>query len=311
MYLPVLKIKYCASSLCISITVPALIIYTTFHNLAHSALQMDPSGIVYLRPLTKKAITVLDLKANAVYVANIPPPPELYDVPLDSTLEQISTAHLGVQTGHQPARNMPIESIPRPYAVHPRVLRLGFDTSVTHPKSGYDFGSLSGCHVQFPCQKRVTNPECYFSVQYNFRSGALLIVAMSEMAVGTLQLKTGSSLVMMADTVIDCGRREYQFTVEFPDLTQCADAHEYYYKVYALKFKISNAPYLATSRKQVDIGYQHQSKGIVGRGAYGEVHKAVNVSTGDLWAIKMISDSKETLDEVKTLSKLSHVRTFC
>ena len=134
------------------------------------------------------------------------------------------------------------------------------------------------------------------------------------MAVGTTTIEKNQTLLVMADTVIDCGNKAFQFLVEFPDLSQCAPAHERNYQEYVKKFDLRDALYMATSREQdAPIGYSHRSKALLGQGSYGEVHKAVHVFTGGLCAIKMLpnEEGRDTLREVKILSELSHVRLLC
>ena len=98
--------------------------------------------------------------------------------------------------------------------------------------------------------------------------------------------------------------------VEFPDLGQCAEAHERRYRMYVSDLNIQDALYMATSRDQgVPIGHKHRGKALLGKGTFGEVHKAAHVNTGELCAIKMLPDREEqdTLREVNILSQLSHV----
>ena len=164
--------------------------------------------------------------------------------------------------------------------------------------------------LELPYHDNRSGQGCYFCIQYNFNSGALLIVAMSTIRVGSTRLKESDSLLVMADTIIDCGGRAFQFMVEVPDLSQCADAHRSNYEEYVAKFKLQNVLYMATSREQdPPIGRLHRSKAVLGHGAYGEVHKAVQIRTGELCAIKMLPDKDEEdiLREVKVLSGLSHV----
>ena len=204
------------------------------------------------------------------------------------------------------------ESTPGPYSIYPRVLRLGFDTHKKLTAYGYSFGSLPDCDVQMPYYGK-SSQGCYFRIHYNFNSGALLITAMGKMAVGSTMLKKDHSLLVMADTVIDCGGKAYQFMVEFPDLGQCAEAHERHYREYVSKLDLQDALYMATSRDHgMPIGCKHRSKAALGEGGFGEVHKAMHVNTGELCAIKMLPDDEEQdiLREIRFLIKLSHVSQF-
>ncbi|MCJ1474594.1 NUAK SNF1-like kinase 1 [Lambiella insularis] len=150
---------------------------------------------------------------------------------------------------------------------------------------------------------------CYFRIQYNFESGTLLLVAISTMSFGTAVLKISQSLLIMADTVIDCGGRAFRFLIEFPDLCQCAAAHEHNYREYTEKLGLPNALYMATSRVQdPPIGHLYRSKALLGQGAFGEVHKAVHIHTGELSAIKILHDEEyqDTQHEARILSELIH-----
>ena len=269
----------------------------------------DSQDIVYLRPQTEEAIAILDIQSNEHFVRSRPPPPELCDTPL----EGIPASHFSLHTTHEPNSNLSRESTPGPYSIHPRVLRLAFDTETIHTARGYYFGALSDCQIQMPYRDNRSGNGCYFCIHYNFNSGALLIVAMSKIRVGSTTLEKDESLLLMADTVIDCGGRAFQFMVEFPDLSQCAATHERNYEDYVAKFNLQNVLYMATSRERdPPIGYLHRSKAVLGHGTYGEVHKAVHIHTGELCAIKMLPDKDEqdTLREVKVLSGLSHVNYF-
>jgi hypothetical protein len=270
----------------------------------------DSTGIVYLRPQTEEAIALLDIFANKPFVQSRTPPPELCDTRLEGIPEWNPASHLSPHTTHEPNTNLSRESTPGPYSIHPRVLRLGFNTETVHTARGYYFGSLPDCQVQMPYHNKRLSQGYYFCIHYNFNSGALLIVAMSGMKVGSTVLDKNESLLLMADTIIDCGDRAFQFTVEFPDLSQCAAGHEHNYREYVARFNLQNVLYMATSREQdPPIGHLHRSKAVLGHGTFGEVHKAVHTHSGELCAIKMVPDKQEqnTLREVEVLSGLSHV----
>ena len=238
---------------------------------------MDPTAIVCLRPLTDLAIELLDMPANWPFEFTASPP----------------EFHIT----HQPKS--------------PRVLRLGFNTETTHEPRGYYFGSSSNCQVKIPPYYDIDSEGCYFRIQYNFNSGALLIVAVSEIKVGLTNLEENGTLLLMAGSVIKCGANAFQFVVEFPDLEECADAHEHNYQKYVKDFNLQNAPYLATSHKEeLSLGPRYKSKAILGAGAYGMVHKAVDIKTGELYAIKVLwvlndKDLQTAFDELEVLVDLS------
>ena len=274
------------------------------------AQTMDSDGILYLRPRTEQAIALLDVKKNKDFVDDRPPPPELCDTRLEGIPERIPASHLSPHTTHEPNSNISRESTPGPYSIYPRVLRLGFFTKTVHTARGYYFGSLPDCQVEMPYHDNRSSKGCYFCIHYNFNSGALLIVAMSTIFVGSTRLTKDNSLLVMADTIVDCGGGAFQFMVEFPDLSQCAAPHERNYEEYVAKFNLQNALYMATSREQdPPIGHLHRIKAVLGHGACGEVHKAVHIHTGELCAMKMLPDNDEqdALHEIKVLSELSHV----
>ncbi len=137
---------------------------------------------------------------------------------------------------------------------------------------------------------------------------------MDRTRIGSTLLKGNESLVLMADTRIDCGNDAFQFVVEFPDLGQSANQHELNHRTYVGKIGFSYAPYMATTRDgDPPIGYAHRSKALLGKGTFGEVHKAVNTKNGQLCAIKLLThggpniSTGDQLHEAKPLSRLSHV----
>lgn len=137
---------------------------------------------------------------------------------------------------------------------------------------------------------------------------------MEQLRIGTATLRTNESLLLMANTVIECGQRRFQFAIEFPDLTQRADEHKRNYRDYVKQLGIPDAPYLASFRLEDPyIGNLHKSAAILGKGAFGEVHKAVNIRDGNCVAIKVLtpgeelSSTQDQMNEVNALGGLSHV----
>ena len=125
------------------------------------------------------------------------------------------------------------------------------------------------------------------------------------MIIGFTKLATGYSLLVITDTVIDCGNRAYQFMVKFPDISQCAEAHERSYQKYVSKLNLQNTLYMVISRDQgLSIKHKHRSKTLLNKEAFKKVHKAVHINTDELCAIKMLSDREEqdTLRKVNILS---------
>ncbi|KAI4288218.1 MAG: hypothetical protein L6R35_002517 [Caloplaca aegaea] len=270
--------------------------------------------ILYLRPKSDEAIEALDLEANKHYRQEVAPPPEPTDIPLDGFSETPSASHLSPRDiGHNSVSR---ETTPGLYPICPTVFRLGFD-SIKKPKTpsarGFTFGSGPDSNVKLPYSSKNssdTNSD-YFRIHYNFSSGALLITALDTIMVGSARLKEKHALLLMAGMSIDCGG-VFEFTVEFPDLSNCAEDHERNYQVYAAKLGFPDARYTATSREEDPlIGAEHRSKAILGKGTFGEVHMAMNTKNGNIFAIKILSEGGEQeMKEVNIMSKLCHVSSF-
>jgi len=71
---------------------------------------------------------------------------------------------------------------------------------------------------------------------------------------------------------------------------------------------------MATTRDEdPPIACVYRSQAVLGRGTFGEVHKAVNTKNGQLCAIKFLTNgganisTRDQLHEAKLLSRLSHV----
>ena len=178
---------------------------------------------------------------------------------------------------------------------------------------GFTFGSGPDSNVRLPyyVNKSKDKNRNYFRIHYNFNSGALLITAIAKIRIGHAVLGKNESLLLMAGVSIECGGG-FEFIVEFPDLRSCAKEHERNYQEYAAKLGIPDAQYMATPLDEdIPIGREHRSKAILGKGAFGEVHKAVNNKTGDQFAIKILSEGGEReMKEVNIMSKLYHVSLY-
>ena len=283
--------------------------------------EVDSNTIVYLRPQTDQAIAMLDLEDNKPYEEDVAPLPEPADIPLEGFAEPASSSHLSPRIPDELDRaRISRESTPGPYAVHPRVCRLGFDTEITHSTRGFVFGSRPDANVKMSYHGDISETTGnYFRIHYNFESGALLIMAMERIRIGTIILKKDESLLLLASMSIHCGRgdQKFEFTIEFPELTQCADQHELNYREYVQRLGVPTAPYLVTLRNEdPPIGHSHRSKTLLGKGSFGEVHLAVHVRTGASCAIKLLArkdekqSTRDQLNEVKILSRLSHVSDF-
>ncbi|KAI4139538.1 MAG: hypothetical protein LQ341_004179, partial [Variospora aurantia] len=249
--------------------------------------------ILYLRPKRDEAIEALNLEANKLYRKEVAPPPEPTDIPLDGFSENRPASHLATHDiGHNSVSR---ETTPSLYPICPRVFRLGFDSIENLSARGFTFGSGPNSNVKLPYfsnNSSDTNSD-YFRIHYNFNSGALLITALHTMRIGSASLKDKHGLLLMAGMSIYCGG-VFEFTVEFPDLSNCAEDHERNYQVYAANLGYPNAQYTATSREEdPPVGAEHRSKAILGRGTFGEVHMAMNTKTGEKFAIKVLSEGGE------------------
>ena len=267
--------------------------------------------ILHLRPQKDEAIAVLDLDENKLYRLEVAPPPEPTDIPLDGISEVPGISYLSShETGHDSVSR---ETTPGLYATCPRVFRLGFDSLETPSIRGFTFGSGPDSAVKLPyySKKRHDKNRNYFRIHYNFKSGALMITAIDTIRIGSAVLSKHESLLLMANTSIHCGG-VFEFAVEFPDLSKCAEEHERNYQEYAAKFGITDAQYLPTPGYEYPpIGAEHRSLAVLGRGAFGEVHKALNTKDGELYAIKILSEGEEqAIKEVNIMSKFRHVSLF-
>ena len=176
---------------------------------------------------------------------------------------------------------------------------------------GHDSKPESRINVPYYRNKRKAESLNYFRIHYNFNSGALLITAIDEIRVGSVNLKMNHSLLLMPDTCIKCGG-VFEFNVEFPDLIDCATEHEQNYFRYAAKFGISNAQYISTPlANDTLIGHEHLSKAILGNEAFEKVHKALNIRDEKKFAIKILKNGGETkMKKVRIMSCLHHVSSF-
>ena len=264
--------------------------------------------ILYLRPQAA-AVEVLDIFANEPYVFKVAPPPEPVDIPIGEIPDIPSTTYLSPCNALHDHGRGSRGSTPGLYPISQTVLRLGFDSVKKPSARGFEFGSLPNSDVKVPYYStRRVKTYVYFRIHYNFSSGALLITALDEIKVGSARLDKQQSLLLMAGTSIHCGG-EFEFIVEFPDTRSCADEYERNYHKHAAKVGFPDAPYLISSREELPpIGAEHRSKAILGKGAFGEVHKALNIKDGRALAIKVLSGGGECeMKEVNIMSRLCHV----
>lgn len=264
--------------------------------------------IVHLRPQTADAIAVLDYPENDKYQIEVSPPPEAVDVSLDTGLDQVGTSTLpphGVALHDHPLPSR--EPSPGIYPSCSRVLRLSFESVPKRAARGFEFGDGPGSDVRIP-YIGLRPAKAYFRICYNFDSGALLITALDRIRAGSATLAPEQSLLLMLGMTIHCGENQFDFVVEFPDISHCAEKHEEEYNRYASKIGINNAQYLPTPRDNwPTIGTEHRSAGTFAPGGFGVVHKAVNIRDGRAVAIKVLEGYGENeMAEVNLMSRLSH-----
>ena len=64
---------------------------------------------------------------------------------------------------------------------------------------------------------------------------------------------------------------------------------------YATEVGFPHATYLESSREELPpIGVEHRSKAVLGKGTFGEVHKALNIRDGEGFVIKVRSGGGES-----------------
>lgn len=263
--------------------------------------------ILYLRPQSAATLDVLNISDNKPYVFAIAPSDPL-DLPLEEDGQETSilpTAH----TFNGDVRGS-CESTPGLYSISQKVLRLGFNSVNPPSPRGFEVGCGPASDIKVPFYDGVPGnhtQKAYFRIHYNFSSGALLITSLCELRVGRARLKRHASILLNAGISIYCGG-EFEFSVEFPDLRHCAEEHRQNYQGYAARLGSASAQYLPSSRDEYPaIGVEHRSVAVLGKGAYGEVHKALNIKTADSVAIKLLSASQSSTKEVEVMSGLYHV----
>ena len=278
------------------------------------AAELESDVIVYLRPLTAETMAILDLGNNERSKSGVAPqtPQESSDIPPKGINGPALTTHLQNCTNHeldQPSRSR--DSTPDPFVVQPKICRLKFDSKASDTTQGFVFGSRPDSSVKLALSGENRN---YFRIHYNLNSGALLIMAIDKIEIGYSKLEANETLLLMANMVIKILENLYRFEIEFPDLAQCTDEHKRNYRRYVQSIGAPDAPYLPSLRLEDPyIGDMYKSNAVLGRGGFGEVHKATHIETGDCIAIKILAPGDEynkihgEMAEVNALSSLFHV----
>lgn len=211
--------------------------------LPESAMELLRVGVLEPKPVCRRfmeadeAIETLDLDDNKLCRDTMAPAPEDADgwnpeIPLTNHLLPHDIGHDSVSR----------ETTPSLYAICPRVFRLGFeliDSTKSPYVRGFTFGSGPDSNVKltyYANKARERNCD-YVRIHYSFNSGALLITAIDKNPNWICRLGRNKSLLLMAGTGIRC-RGVFEFTVAFPDLSNCAIEHERSYQEYAAKLGI-------------------------------------------------------------------------
>lgn len=187
---------------------------------------------------------------------------------------------------------------------HPFVLRFGFDSVENPSKKGFTFGDTPECQVQLLTK----DAQRYFSIRYNFNSGALLIRAHMPIQVGAKPLRRSQSLVLMPDMEIMLRHQHIMFSVEFPDISHCVELHKENYRRYCMRCGLNNASYMQTITEDHELIAGHRCLSPIGRGGFGTVYEAINMSSGRKVALKHILGNASIMKEVEILRELRHVR---
>lgn len=251
------------------------------------AFEFDQT-IVFLRPLNKRAKAVLNAADNRPYRVEVGPPKK----PSDQQPEDISDGK--VASPGEPESSCD--------AVCPSVLRLGFDSVEPPSLAGFTFGGSSGCTIKLPLSAR----DIDFTIHYVLKTGALMVTAGTKIQVGDTMLKRRKSLLLMQSAELKCANMK--FSVEFPDMNHCLQAHKENYRRYSTRLEVNDARYMEASALATHLIKHYKSADVLGKGGFGTVHLAVDTHTGDLLAMKIITDGKPSdMKEIETMKNLHHV----
>lgn len=215
--------------------------------------------------------------------------------------EKMSEAAL--QT-HNPPNPVSTESSRHACQTHPFVFRFRFDSVENPSKNGFTFGDTPGCEIQLLTR----DAQSYFWIHYNFSSGALLIRADMAIRVGEKKLKKSQSLVLMPDMVIMLHNGLITFSVEFADISHCAELHKDNYWRYSMSYGFNNASYMQTIREDRKLIADHRCLDPIGEGGFGVVYEAININSGRKVALKLTLGKPSIMKEVEIMRELRHVR---
>lgn len=244
--------------------------------------------IVFLRPSNNPAKAVLDAAHNRPYLVEVDPPKR----PSDQQPEDISDGKVA----------SPGEPESSCKAVCPSVLRLGFNSIEPPSLAGFTFGGSSGCTIVLPLATKGID----FTVHYILKSGALMITAGTKIMVGDSLLQKRRSLLLMQNVDLQCGKMK--FSVEFPEMNHCVQAHKENYQRYSKRLEVNDARYMQTSTLYPLSIRQYISMETLGNGSFGTVHLGMDKRTGDVFAMKIITDGKPgDMTEIETMRNLHHV----
>lgn len=244
--------------------------------------------IVFLRPLNNHARAVLNAADNRPYRVKVDPPEKPSDQQPGDISDREVTSLEESESGYDPH--------------FPSVLRLGFDSIEAPSLAGFTFGSLSGCNIKLP----LSPTKIGFTIHYVFKSGALMATAGTMIEVGDTKIQNRQSLLLMHDTTLKCATMV--FLVEFPKIKDCLQAHKENYQHYSKRLQVNDARYMLPSRLDTLSIKHYKSTAVLGKGGFGTVHLALNSKTGELVAMKIITNSKTSdMKEIETMKNLHHV----
>lgn len=251
------------------------------------AFEFDQT-IVFLRPSNNEAIAVINAEDNRPYRVEVDPP----EKPSDQQPRDISDREVTSPGESESGCNPPF----------PSVLRLGFDSIEPPSLAGFTFGSLSGCNIKLP----LSPTKIGFTIHYVFKSGALMVTASTMIMVGDTSIQKRQSLLLMHNTLLKCATMK--FTVEFPEMKDRLQAHKENYQHYSKRLHVNDARYMLPSCLDTLSIKHYKSMAVLGKGGFGTVHLALNSKTGELVAMKMITNSNTSdMKEIETMRNLHHV----
>lgn len=261
--------------------------------------------ILSISPMSSAAEDAFQLDHNKSRLKPIDPPPSLEEMPKGSTSRE-----------------------PTPFVL-PRVpkLLLSTDNKPSDLLQGYVFGSDKGtCDVLLDSNNRRGVSGRHFRIDHRWDTRTLMLHNISQHGT-TMELDTASKttkrvqLSHMIHGSVTVVAGEVTLLVTVPQ--RCEYQHAYdanlnrYYeqvksaipRVQQLGIQSSLMETPGTVRGQIHYVLTDE----IGRGGFGMVFRAVDASSGTLYAAKQFSkkcDAKAVANEIQVLRDISHVRPF-